>query len=159
MQVSFLYFLYIPFNFISLIDISTLYNHQQQPPPSNPWNMPGSSSMFPPATKSISPPNSGLTTGGNMLYPTIAGSTNNSNSNNPSPIPSAASRKTPESFLGENFGNLVNFDKLVTDPKSKRILKIISSNFLSYFLSYKSIWFNSSTCSKSICKYNQTTNT
>jgi hypothetical protein len=57
-----------------------------------------------------------LTTGGNLLYPTIAGG-NNSNSNNPSPLPSATSRKTPDSFLGENFGNLVNLDKLVTDTK------------------------------------------
>jgi hypothetical protein len=101
-----------------LIDISTPYDHQQQQQPSsNPWNMP--STMFPPTSNSSSPPNSGLTTGGSLLYPTIAGG-NNSNSNNPSPLPSvASSRKTPESFLGENFGNLVNLDKLVTDTKSK----------------------------------------
>ncbi|CAF3676152.1 unnamed protein product [Adineta steineri] len=102
--------------------ISTGSNSQQQAS-SNPWNMP--SSTFPSTlnnhktTGSISPPNTGLTTGGNILYPTVIGGTN-SNSNNPSPLPSAlsASRKTPESFLGENFSNLVNLDKLVTDTKS-----------------------------------------
>jgi hypothetical protein len=67
---------------------------------------------------SISPPNNGLTTGGSLLYPTIASGIN-SNSNNSSPLPSG-SRKTPESFLGENFINLVNLDKLVTDPKSNK---------------------------------------
>ncbi len=44
-----------------LKDISTPYDHQQQQPPSsNPWNMP-------PTSNSISPPNSGLTTGGSLL--------------------------------------------------------------------------------------------
>jgi len=104
-----------------LLAISTPYNQAS----SNPWNMP--SSTFPATSNntsgSISPPTSGLTTGGNILYPTIAGG-NNSNSNNPSPFPSAlsASRKTPESFLGENFSNLVNLDKLVTETKSKKII-------------------------------------
>ena len=116
MQVRFLHKDAIELNITGfLIDISTPYDHQQ--PSSNPWNMP--STMFPPTSNSISPPNSGLTTGGSLLYPTIAGG-NNSNSNNPSPLPSvSASRKTPESFLGENFGNLVNLDKLVTDTKRK----------------------------------------
>ncbi|CAF0827879.1 unnamed protein product [Rotaria sp. Silwood1] len=99
--------------------ISTSNNHQQQTS-SNPWNIP--SSNFPVVSNnsgSISPPNTGLNTGGSLLYPTLA-SGNNSNSNNPSPLPSAilASRKTPESFLGENFSNLVNLDKLVTDTKT-----------------------------------------
>ncbi len=79
---------------------------------------------------SISPPNSGLTTGGNILYPTIVGGGNNSNSNNPSPLPSV-SRKTPESFLGENFSNLVNLDKLVTEPKSNKKKK--KNQFSFYF--------------------------
>ncbi|CAF1360634.1 unnamed protein product [Adineta ricciae] len=112
-------------------NIATNTNGQQQAS-SNPWNMP--STTFPPTTAtssmlndnnnnlsgSISPPNVGLPAGGNMLYPTIAGSNSNSNSTNPSPFPPniSASRKTPESFLGENFSNLVNLDKLVTDPKS-----------------------------------------
>jgi hypothetical protein len=82
------------------------------------------SSTFPPTTNysgSISPPNNGLTTGGSLLYPTIAGSNANSNSNNPSPLPSSSAlRKTPESFLGENFSNLVNLDKLVTDKKGNK---------------------------------------
>jgi hypothetical protein len=103
------------------VALSTPYDQHQQPASSNPWNMP--SSTFPSTSNnnsgSISPPYSGLTTGGNLLYPTIAGGIH-SNSNDPSPLPSA-SRKTPESFLGENFGNLVNLDKLVTEPKSNKI--------------------------------------
>jgi hypothetical protein len=84
-------------------------------------------------TGSISPPNSSLTTSGNLLYPTIAGGAN-SNSNNPSPLPSAsASRKTPESFLGENFSNLVNLDQLVTDKKRK--IKYFSFLHFYFFIS------------------------
>lgn len=82
--------------------------------------MPSPNTLLQPTTSnSISPANAGFNTGNNLLYPTIAGA-NNTNSNNSSPIPSAlsASRKTPESFLGENFGNLVNLDKLVTETKS-----------------------------------------
>jgi len=57
--------------------------------------------------------------GGNLLYPTIP-SGNNSNPMSTSPLSSSisASRKTPESFLGDKFSNLVNLDKLVTDPKT-----------------------------------------
>lgn len=96
--------------------ISTPYDqHQQQSTSSNPWNMPSSTSNY---SGTTSPPNNGATIGGNILYPTIIGSNTNSNSNNPSPLPSGALRKTPESFLGENFSNLVNLDKLVTDKKS-----------------------------------------
>jgi hypothetical protein len=63
---------------------------------------------------SISPPNNGFTSANQILYPTIAGGMN---PNNPSPLPSI-SRKTPESFLGEDFSNLVDLNKLVTGPKS-----------------------------------------
>lgn len=66
---------------------------------------------------SISPPNQGLTMGNNLLYPTIAGARDN-NSNNPSPLPLATSRKTPDSFLGDKFSTLVNLDQLITEPKS-----------------------------------------
>ena len=105
-----------------LLAISNPYNGQQSTS-SNPWNMP--TSAFPNATTStgnnntsgsISPPTHGLTTGTNLLYPTIAGNRDN-NSNNPSPLPSAASRKTPESFLGDKFSTLVNLDQLITEPK------------------------------------------
>jgi hypothetical protein len=105
------------------VAISTPFNQQQQPPPpSNPWNMP--ISTFPNTSissnnntsGSISPPNQGLAMGSNLLYPTIAGAKDNT-SNNPSPLPSMASRKTPESFLGDKFSNLVNLDQLITEPK------------------------------------------
>jgi hypothetical protein len=56
-------------------------------------------------------------TGGNLLYPTIT-SGNNTNPTSTSPLSSSASRKTPESFLGDKFSTLVNLDQLVTDPKS-----------------------------------------
>jgi hypothetical protein len=80
---------------------------------------------------SISPSNTNLSmgyTGGNILYPTLA-SGNNSNPINTSPLSSSASRKTPESFLGDKFSTLVNLDQLVTDPKSKKIKTI----FYNYF--------------------------
>ncbi|CAF0920493.1 unnamed protein product [Rotaria sordida] len=98
-------------------NISTSNNYQQQTS-SNPWNMPSSNlPLIPNNSSSISPQNTGFNVGGNILYPTIA---SGNNSNNPSPLPSglSTSRKTPESFLGENFGNLVNLDKLVTDKKT-----------------------------------------
>ncbi|CAF1902685.1 unnamed protein product [Rotaria magnacalcarata] len=100
-------------------NVSISNNHQQQTS-SNPWNMPPSNfSVSSTNANSTSPINSGFNTGGNLLYPIIAGA-NNSNSNNSSPLPTAlsTSRKTPESFLGENFGNLVNLDKLVTETKN-----------------------------------------
>ena len=53
-----------------------------------------------------------------LLYPTVTGR-NDSSSNNPSPLPST-SRKTPESFLGEGFSNLVDLDELVPHTKSRR---------------------------------------
>jgi hypothetical protein len=101
--------------------------------------MPSSSSVFPTTStttnnhnsSSISPPNHGSTIGSSLLYPTIAGTTN-SNSSNPSPLPSAISRKTPESFLGENFSNLVNLDQLVTEPKGNRK----KTNFHRFFPSF-----------------------
>jgi hypothetical protein len=56
--------------------------------------------------------------GGNLLYPTL----NSGANSNPSPLSASisASRKTPESFLGDKFSTLVNLDKLVTDPKSTK---------------------------------------
>ncbi|CAF3946255.1 unnamed protein product [Rotaria sp. Silwood2] len=90
--------------FIFLIAISTSNNHQQQTS-SNPWNMPSSNfPVIPNNSGSISPPNTSFNVGPGLLYPTIT-SGNNFNSNNTSPLPSAisASRKTPESFLDENF--------------------------------------------------------
>ncbi|CAF0907797.1 unnamed protein product [Rotaria sordida] len=93
------------------------YNQQPQVP-SNPWNTTSS----PINTGSISPLNTNLSTGGNngsILYPTIP-SSNNLNPTSASPISysMSASCKTPESFLGDKFINLVNLDKLVTDPRS-----------------------------------------
>jgi hypothetical protein len=87
---------------------------------SNPWNIPSSTmSNFPTNSGSISPPNTGLTTGGNLLYPTIAGGhSSNPNSISPLTTTTSALRKTPESFLGDNFSNLVNLDKLVTETKT-----------------------------------------
>ena len=100
-------------------------------------------------TTSISPMS------GNLLYPTIPSGTN------PSPLSSsiAASRKTPESFLGDKFSNLVNLDQLVTEPKSN-----YSSSFFKFQLyhlfSYKSVRFKSTTTySKSIYKCYKSTNT
>lgn len=73
---------------------------------------------------SVSPPNTNSITGGydgNILYPTLPTS-NNTNPASPSPLSSSlsASRKTPESFLGDKFSTLVNLDKLVTDPKGMK---------------------------------------
>lgn len=76
------------------------------------------SSAFPNTSSSISPINHGLSTGSTLLYPTIAGARDN-NTDNSSPLPSAASRKTPESFLGDKFSNLVNLDQLITEQKGK----------------------------------------
>jgi hypothetical protein len=73
-------------------------------------------------------------TGGNLLYPTLA-SGNNSNPINTSPLSSSASRKTPESFLGDKFSTLVNLDQLVTDPKSKK-KRTIFYNFFSIIIFY-----------------------
>jgi hypothetical protein len=77
---------------------------------------------------SISPPNtilpfsSGNMGGGGILYPTLTGvSASHSGSSSPFPSANSASRKTPESFLGDKFINLVNLDSLVTEPKSKPI--------------------------------------
>jgi hypothetical protein len=96
-------------------NIAPSYDHQPQAS-SNPWNIP--SANFP-VTSNNSNSHNDLNAGSNLLYPTLVGG-NVSNSNNASPIPSAisTSRKTPDSFLGENFGNLVNLDKLVTERKS-----------------------------------------
>jgi hypothetical protein len=90
--------------------ISSSYD-QQQNASSNPWNITASSMN----TNSISPSYTNISTGnngGNFLYPTIT------SANNSSPLSTSASRKTPESFLGDKFSTLVNLDKLVTDPKS-----------------------------------------
>jgi len=72
------------------------------------------------ATGSISPPMSNLTmSGANLLYPTIASGASSSPTNmNSMAATLAASRKTPESFLGDQFSTLVNLDKLVLDPKA-----------------------------------------
>ncbi|CAF4698227.1 unnamed protein product, partial [Rotaria sp. Silwood1] len=96
--------------------ISPSYNQQPQVS-SNPWNTTSS----PMNTGTISPINANLSTGGNngnILYPTLT-SSNNSNPTSTSPVSSSisASRKTPESFLGDKFINLVNLDNLVTDPR------------------------------------------
>jgi hypothetical protein len=109
------------------IAVSSPYEQQQQQQQqhtsSNPWNITSSSAThFPSSTMntgSISP----LNAGGNLLYPTIgSGSTS-------SPLPSlSASRKTPESFLGDKFSNLVNLDKLVTENRSTANL-LFFSNF------------------------------
>src|SRR5205085_1385436 len=66
----------------------------------------------------ISPSYTNLSTHENILHPPI---TNNNNSNpiSSKPLSSSASRKTPESFLGDKFINLVNLDKLLTDPNTK----------------------------------------
>ncbi|CAF2762660.1 unnamed protein product [Rotaria sp. Silwood2] len=97
--------------------ISPSYNQQQQVS-SNPWNI-ASSTMN---TGTISPSNTNLSASGhtgNILYPTLT-SSDNSNPISTSPLTSSisASRKTPESFLGDKFINLVNLDNLVTDSKS-----------------------------------------
>jgi hypothetical protein len=121
---------------------------QQQHASSNPWNI----------TSSMSPSNTMGNNGGNLLYPTI-GSEMNANPSNSSPLSSSslsASRKTPESFLGDKFSTLVNLDKLVPDPKSKT--KFFPFNTYYSFFRYKSIWFNWITYSKSIYKYSKTTN-
>ncbi|CAF3002917.1 unnamed protein product [Rotaria socialis] len=91
---------------------------QQQPVSSNPWNTTSS----PLNIGSMSPSNTNMSTigfDGNILYPTLT-NMNNSNPSSASPLSSSlsASRKTPESFLGDKFINLVNLDRLVTDPKS-----------------------------------------
>lgn len=70
---------------------------------SNPWNMPSLSSGNAPSSQ--------------LLYPTIANATN-SESSTTVPSTNSALRKTPESFLGDKFINLVDLDKLVTQPKS-----------------------------------------
>ncbi len=114
-----LFFTSILFFFFIAISSSYDQQHQQQHASSNPWNI-TSSSMNP---GSISPPNTNLSmgySGGNLLYPIIT-SGNNSNPTSTSPLSSSslsASRKTPESFLGDKFSTLVNLDKLVTEPKS-----------------------------------------
>ncbi len=94
-----------------MLAITPTHDQQQQQhhASSNPWNIPSSS-----------PSNINPSMGNNLLYPTLA-SGMNSNPTNTSPLSStiSASRKTPESFLGDKFSTLVNLDKLVTDPKSK----------------------------------------
>ncbi|CAF0768189.1 unnamed protein product [Didymodactylos carnosus] len=86
----------------------------------NPWNMPLLSTNLPPQTTSpIQNSFSSSDLSKNMLYPTIP-SKPNQTSQSPFPANSsaAASRKTPESFLGDKFIGLVNLDKLVTEPKT-----------------------------------------
>ncbi|UJR35404.1 hypothetical protein I4U23_028161 [Adineta vaga] len=100
--------------------ISSPYNQspqQQQQTSSNPWNITPSVNIG-----STSPlyMNSSVNNNGNLLYPSIA-SGNTPNPLSSSPTSSSllsTSRKTPESFLGDKFTNLVNLDQLVTDQKS-----------------------------------------
>ena len=81
-----------------------------------------------------SPLNTNLSMGsntGNLLYPTLT-SGNNSTPISSSPLSSSlsASRKTPESFLGDKFSTFVNLDQLVTDPKSKKLVFCFELSFI-----------------------------
>lgn len=105
-----------------MIAITPSYDQQQQQQQqhasSNPWT---ASPYININTNSTSPLYTNVSTGyngGNLLYPSISPSGNNT-----SPLSSSASRKTPESFLGDKFSTLVNLDQLVTDSKSKKIKK------------------------------------
>ena len=119
--------------FLILIAISPSYGHQQPQShaSSNPWNITN--------TGSTSPSNSSFATGtngGGLLYPMPANAVN-TNLISSSPVSASslsASRKTPESFLGDKFSTLVNLDQLVTEPKSK-ILLLSLSEFLTLFSS------------------------
>ncbi|CAF1659994.1 unnamed protein product [Adineta ricciae] len=100
---------------------SPSYNQQpqQSAASSNPWNITPTVNTNPtsPIYTNLSLANNN---NGGLLYPTIAGA-NNSNAISSSPTSSSllsTSRKTPESFLGDKFTNLVNLDQLVTDTKS-----------------------------------------
>ena len=72
---------------------------------------------------SISPSNMNQIAGrndGTLLSPTItSGNDTNATSSSPLPAYNASSRKTPESFLGDQYTNLVSLDELVTDIRSK----------------------------------------
>ena len=110
----------------------------------NPWN--------PPAQPvSLSPINLATT-----VQPTNG---NASNSNRTSPYPStmsSASRKTPESFLGDKFSTLVDLNQLVTQPKGSARLRFpLSFSRLSVFLPFsnESIRCRCSTSGESFCQY------
>lgn len=107
------------------ISTSNTYQQPSVPMSSNPWNISSSSTAnnyqsSAMTTGSISPPMNNLPmSSGNLLYPTIASGTNSSpTSMNAMAAALSASRKTPESFLGDQFSTLVNLDKLVPDPKT-----------------------------------------